>query len=122
MPRGTIIRLLLLTVVLGGLLLAAHLTGLTDHFSKAGLRAAVDQAGGWGILLFLGAFCLDSLMHTPGLIFVAVAVAAFGFALGTTLAVVGASLSMLCSFAIVRAIGGKALAAIKQPLLRKLLA
>ena len=115
------LRLGALAVISLGLLLTAHLTGLTAEFKPAAFRVHMANAGWWGPLVFLTAFAVGELVHVPGVVFVGAAVVAYGRPLGGALAFVGAILSLTVAFAVVRGIGGKPLGAIRWAFVRRLL-
>lgn len=113
------IRLGLLLTVLVGVVVAAKLTGVTEHLSVAAVRQTMESMGPWGFVVFLGVFALGELIHIPGVVFVAAAVFAYGRLVGGAAAYVGAVLSVCISFWVVRGVGGKLLDEIQRPFLRK---
>lgn len=124
-PWGKLLRLALLV---GGLLAASELLGIRAHIAEdpraaaEDLRLAIQAAGMWGSLLFLAVFCVGELLHVPGLILVLAAVLAYGRLEGGLLAYVAGVASFGFSFAIVRAVGGKALAEIESTWIKRVLA
>jgi len=104
------------------LLAAGRLAGLDQRLDPARLRAALEASGPAGALLFVLAFVAGELVHVPGLIFVGVAVAGWGPVVGGALGFGAALLSVTTSFVLVRSVGGRALADIDRPLLKRLLA
>jgi uncharacterized membrane protein YdjX (TVP38/TMEM64 family) len=117
-----VLRLAILGVIIVGLLLAAHLTGLTASFSQAKLRGLIQSTGRLGIFLFIIAFAVGELLHVPGLIFVGAAVLAFGRVRGGALTYVGAMFSVSVNFAFIRAVGGQPLATITNRRVQAILA
>jgi uncharacterized membrane protein YdjX (TVP38/TMEM64 family) len=117
------VRLAAVVIGLGGLVLAAHLTGLGDDLSRDALRSTVARAGPWGIPVFIGAFCLALLLHMPagGITFVGLAVALYGRLPGGALAFAGGLVAVLVSFAVVRGIAGRPFAAVRNPIMRRML-
>lgn len=111
---------LALLVVAGWTILFA--TGLIDAFDEAALRAQVNDAGAYGIALFLVVFIVAQLLHLPGSFFIAVAGAAWGWALGGAIAWVASVIAITVNFAFVKTVGGEALLAIDRPVVAKLLA
>ena len=105
------------------LLFVGSRTGLAEALSRDALRASVERAGMLGPPLFIGAFCLGLLFHVPatGILFVAIAVTLYGRMAGGLLAYAGAVVGVLASFVIVRGIGGRPLAAIKNKHARRIL-
>lgn len=114
-------RLVVLAAVTAGLLVLGKATGLNAYFSADRLRAVTHGAGAWGPIIFVLAFCVGELVHVPGVVFVAAAVLAYGRTGGGALAFAGALVAVSVSFVIVRAIGGRPLAAIRWPLARRVL-
>jgi uncharacterized membrane protein YdjX (TVP38/TMEM64 family) len=117
------LRLLAVVVVLGGVVLIGHTTGLGDLLTKEALRAQVERAGAWGVPVFIGAFCLALLLHVPatGIMFVGIAVALYGRLAGGSLAFAGSVVAVMVSFFVVRGIGGRPLAEVKNRVMRRIL-
>lgn len=121
-PRKPWLRLALLLAFITTLYLIAHTTGATTRFTIDGLRAHVDAAGPIGAFVFVLCFIVGNLIHLPGMIFVVVALLAYGQIEGTLLALAGGLIAVTTSFTLVRAIGGTPLAAPRHPWVRTLLA
>lgn len=116
------LRVGLLVLVLGGLMVAGAASGLTRDLSVESLRGWMVGAGVVGILGFLAAFALGTLVQVPGVLFVAAAALAWGPVVGASVALVGAVLSITLSFLLVRAIGGQVLTEIRRPFVQRVLA
>lgn len=116
------VRLVALGVLVGVLVVGAHLAGVTDRLSGPSVRATIAAAGAWGPVLFVLAFCAGELVHLPGMVFVAAAAFAYGPAIGAALAYAGAVASVSVTFALVRGVGGKPLASVRWRFARRLLA
>jgi uncharacterized membrane protein YdjX (TVP38/TMEM64 family) len=117
------LRFLMLAAVLGGIYLVGHLTGVTQRFASVeSTRDTIQAAGAWGFVLFVVVFCVGELVHIPGLVFVAAGVLVFGKLEGGLLSYVSALASVSFSFAVVRGVGGQALAEIERPLMKRILA
>jgi uncharacterized membrane protein YdjX (TVP38/TMEM64 family) len=114
-------RLALLALLVLGLFVVARATGFNELLSAARVRAVTNAAGAWGPILFVVVFCVGELVHVPGVVFVAAAVLVYGRVGGGALSFVGAVAAVSVSFVVVRAVGGKPLAAIRWPLARRLL-
>jgi uncharacterized membrane protein YdjX (TVP38/TMEM64 family) len=121
MRRNTKLRLLALVALTLGLLALARFTGLTDELTTERLRASLESAGTLGMLLFIAVFTLGELVHIPGWVFCFAAILAYGRVLGGGLSFLGAVVSVVVSFVIVRTIGGRALEEIERPFMKKLL-
>src|SRR6516162_4486823 len=114
-------RLLLLLLILVGLWLTAWATGGNRLSDPERIRALLEAAGVWSVPVFVVAFSVGQLLRIPGPIFVGIAILAYGRAIGTLAAVLGAMVSVTVSFIIVRTIAGQPLAYVQRPILRRLL-
>jgi uncharacterized membrane protein YdjX (TVP38/TMEM64 family) len=115
-------RLVLLVLVLGGLYAVGKHAGYLDDVDIVAIKRAVEGAGAWGVLLFVGLFVVGVLLHVPGMFFVASGILVYGRAVGYVVSLAGATLAVCVSFVLVRTIGGEALSEVKRPFVRKLLA
>lgn len=97
-------------------------TGLVDQVSTESIRDFVNRAGAWGFLIYVAAFAGGELVHVPGMVFVAAGILAWGKVLGFVLGLIGSVVSISVSFVLVRAIGGKAIAEIERPFVKRMLA
>jgi uncharacterized membrane protein YdjX (TVP38/TMEM64 family) len=122
MPFRPGVRLLLLGLILAAVFVAGKASGLLDSISPESLRALLASAGVFGVLVFVAVFSLGLLAQLPGLLFVAVAVLAYGREVGAIVALGGSIVAVSVSFFVVRRFGGRALAEMKSPLLRRMLA
>jgi uncharacterized membrane protein YdjX (TVP38/TMEM64 family) len=120
--RRTLVRLSVLAAILLALLAVAHLTGFSARFSRAGVRALVEQSGAWGVALFALLFAAGALLYVPGVLFVAVSVLMWGRLQGGLVSYAGALLAALLSFALVRFVGGRPFAEVRNPRVRAVLA
>lgn len=114
-------RILVLAIVAGAIFVAAHATGIDRSLTPEHLRALLAGAGVFGVLLFVVVFSVGLLAQLPGLLFIAVAVLAYGRTMGALVALGGAAVAISVSFFVVRRFGGSALAEIESPLLGRLL-
>lgn len=114
-------RALAIVALFALLYVVGRVTGVSDMLNVESIRAIVRDAGAFGIVLFLLAFSAGELLHVPGMVFVAAAILVYGKVLGFVLALAGAIVSVSVTFFIVRAIGGKALADIERPWIRRAL-
>ena len=121
MTRQGEYRLLLLTLVVLGLWIAAWATGVTGHFTPESIRSLLSGRGLWGLVAFTAVFSVAQLLRVPSFPFVAAAVAVYGRNSGTLVALLGALLSAVVSFAVVRTFAGRALADVRDPVVRYLL-
>ena len=109
-----------MAVLVAGLVVG-RATGATDALTTDGVRGFVARAGALGVLAFLALFVVGELVHVPGLVFIAAAVALWGPYAGGAIGALGALLSLVTSFAVVRGVGGKPLGEVKLSFARRLL-
>src|SRR5262249_18125605 len=119
-PQGEY-RLLFLTLVVLGLWIVAWATGVAGRFTPESLRSVLSGGGLWGVVAFTAVFSAGQLLRVPSFPFVAAAVAVYGRNSGTLVALLGALLSAVVSFTLVRAFAGPALADVRHPVVRYLL-
>jgi uncharacterized membrane protein YdjX (TVP38/TMEM64 family) len=115
------LRLALLTSAVVLMFVTLRVTGIVDSLSPESLRALLAGAGVLGVVGFVLAFSVGLLAQLPGLLFIAVAVLAYGRAMGAVVALVGAVVAVSVTFVVVRRFGGSALAEIESPFLRRAL-
>jgi len=120
--RNRWIRVGALVLVTVALVVLAKVSGVSAHLRPDEIHERMAAAGVWGPVGYLLAFSVGELAHVPGWVFIAAAVVAYGRALGTLLAFVGAIASLSVSFVVVRVIGGKPLGAVRWAFVRRLLA
>jgi uncharacterized membrane protein YdjX (TVP38/TMEM64 family) len=112
--RPRLVRLAILLGLLGVTFVVAELTGLRKAVTLERVRELIRGAGTFGVALYFAVFVIGELVHVPGLVFVAAGVAIWGRLPGGILAWVGSVISVGVSFVVVRAIGGQALAEVRQ--------
>jgi len=113
-----------------GLLLAAlvllyavgRLLGLDQYLHNARLREAVTEAGSLGPALFVGIFVAAVIAQVPGIPFVLVAPALFPWPKAWLLCLLASNLAVILNFELVRRIGGRPLAKLQHPWLKRILA
>jgi uncharacterized membrane protein YdjX (TVP38/TMEM64 family) len=120
--KNTKLRLLLLAVVLIGLFAAGKYTGVADDVDAERVRELMAAAGPWGFALYTAVFAAGEFMHIPGLVFIAAGILFWGQALGFLLALTASVVSVCCSFAVVRLLGGTPLARLDKPWAKRMLA
>lgn len=74
----------------------------TGRLTQAAIASWVDSFGAWAPPAYLLAFVIGELVHVPGMVFIALARAAFGPTNGLLLAYFGAVLSVTVPFLVVR--------------------
>ncbi len=116
------LRIVALVLLTGAAYLALRMTGALDRIDVPGVRAAVLEAGVWGVGLFALVFALGELIHVPGMIFVGAGILAYGPLWGFGVSLLAAIFSVCVSFVLVRAVGGQLLAELELPFARRMLA
>jgi uncharacterized membrane protein YdjX (TVP38/TMEM64 family) len=115
-------RWVLVVVMIGGLILLGHVTGVGEQLESVGrVRAWVLDAGGWGLVLFLALFAVGAVMHAPGILFLVAALLIYPMWPGVLIAFAGSVFAVTVSFVIVRFVGGQPLGEIRRPWLRRIL-
>jgi len=104
-----------------GLWVIGKATGLLEGWDQERIRTMVEASGALGVLAFIAAFSVGELLHVPGMVFVAAAIVLWGALWGFAISFGAALVSVLVSFFLVRAVGGKALAEMERPLVKRLL-
>lgn len=120
--KKTWLRFAALLVVLVALYVVGKTTGVIDSVDIETVRRWVDEAGALGVVLYVVVFGIGELLHVPGIVFVSAGLLAWGKLLGYGFAMLGSLFSVSLSFFVVRGVGGRALASIDRPLLKKMLA
>lgn len=114
-------RIGLLVVLMAGLWVLGEMSGLTDDFDVERIRETVTNAGVLGVVVYVGIFAAGELVHIPGIVFVAAGLISWGKMLGFPIALGASVVSVSVSFLVVRTVGGRALARIERPILRRIL-
>ena len=120
--KSRLIRIGILVLVTVAIFAALKLSGALDDFDAERVRSTVESAGPWGVLLFVVLFAVGELIHIPGMVFVAAGIMAYGRPIGFVVSLTAAVCSVAVSFLLVRAIGGKALAEIERPFVKRMMA
>lgn len=114
-------RLVALALAIVATVVLARATGVHESLTLEGVRAKVTAAGAWGAVGFLALFVVGELLHVPGLVFIGAALTVWGPVQGGLLGALGALLSLVTSFVVVRAIGGTALEDVRSGFVRRVL-
>ncbi len=120
--RAKFYRLGALVALLVGLVIAGIASGVTDDLSVESFREAIVGFGPWGIVAYIGFFCVGLLVQVPGWIFIGAASLVWGKFLGAAIALLGGVIAVMFSFFLVRSVGGKLLTEIDKPWMKKILA
>jgi uncharacterized membrane protein YdjX (TVP38/TMEM64 family) len=95
-------RQVVLAIVLVALVGTGVWLGHTGHLTQAAVGGWVRSHGAWSAPAFVGAFVVGELLHLPGMIFIAVARAAFGAVNGFFLGYGASILAVTAPFLLVR--------------------
>ena len=114
-------HIIALLVLLVGIVVVGRWLGWDRYLEVEQLRTTVQEAGLWGVVVYVAAFALGLLLQLPGTGFVAVALLAWGGFTGALVAYLGGMVAITVNFLIVRKLGGQVLTEIKNPLVRRLL-
>jgi uncharacterized membrane protein YdjX (TVP38/TMEM64 family) len=112
------LALALLTVALIG---GAKALGLKEYLTAERIQSLMEAAGAWGVLAYFALFAVGELAHLPGMLFVGVARVAYGPYWGFLAGYLGAVVSVMVSFVVFRAVGGKSLAKVRFKVVQRLL-
>lgn len=115
------IRLGIIAALVAVVLLVAWRTGLTAWLTRDNLKALLLDSGWQGLALFTAATCVGLFVHVPGIVFVASAALVFGPWKGALVAFGAEAIAVCVTFFVVRVIGGKPLAEVKNKWLKKAL-
>ncbi len=119
MQKRTRILLVIVTLVL--MYALGKWLGFDQYLQVARLRQAVAEAGSLGPPLFVGIFVAAVVAQVPGIPFVLAAPALFPWPEAWLLCMLASNVAVIINFELVRRIGGKPLAEIEQPSLRRIL-
>jgi uncharacterized membrane protein YdjX (TVP38/TMEM64 family) len=116
------LRLGIFLAVVATVIVVGEVTGLRKRVTIARIRELTLHFHALGIVVYTIAFCIGEVIHVPGLLFCAAAIAIWGRLEGGVIAWGASVLSISTSFVVVRAVGGHALADIKHRWMQKILA
>src|SRR5437879_2254975 len=114
----SLVRIGILVTLVAALIAAAELSGVRAHLSLDNIRALTAGAGVAGMLLFVALFAAAQVAHLPGMMFVGAAVVSWRPWRGGAVGWLGAVAAVCASFAVVRAVGGRAPAKLSHPRLK----
>jgi uncharacterized membrane protein YdjX (TVP38/TMEM64 family) len=115
------LRLLALAALIGAVVAVSRHYGLASRATVAAVRDTVDGTGPWGAWLYLALFAVRDFLRVPAFILVGAAVLGYGPVRGGLLGYAGVNLADAVSFLVARAVGGRPLADLDRPRLRRLL-
>lgn len=119
--RNKLLRPALLLLGIGVLFLIGRATGLTQWLTISRLQQLLIGAGMCGVACYVAAFSIGTLFFLPGMLFAVAAVLTWGVLAGGAIALVSSTIAVTLGFVVYRAVGGKALANIERPLVRKIM-
>ena len=102
-------RLLLVVAFLAFLLGIFHFSGLRGNFNYGFIHQKLVENEFTGLLIFVALFAMGNLIQIPGWIFLAAAVLALGKSWGGLATYIAAVASCVCTFGVIRWLGGDAL-------------
>jgi len=102
-------------------MLVGRYTSLSAYFSFEGLSQLILNAGTFGILLFILAYTVGTLMNLPGVIFLFIIFMIYPGTYGMLIGGGATIIAMTVHFYFVRLMAGKALSEIKQPFIVKMM-
>lgn len=105
-----------------GLLVYGKVSGVGERFDLDAVRSAIEGSGPIGVVVYLAIFAAGVFLHVPGVVFIAAGILAWGRVAGFAIGYAGGLCAVTASFAIVRAIGGRPLAEVQRPLVKRMLA
>ncbi len=112
------IALLLLVLAL---VLLEHATGLRSHLNLQYLQDLLHGNPLSSLALFVALFAVGNMLHLPGSLFLAAAVYALGRLDGGVLTYIAACISCVCTFVLIRLLGGDMTVHLNRPLALRLL-
>ena len=119
--RRALKRVGLLAVVIVALYVIAVATGLDEQLTTDNIRSMMQDAGPWGIVVFVVVFIVGNLIQIPSNVFLLAAIYSFGFLDGVVLSYFSNVISICVSFFLVRSLGGQPLSLVQKPWMRKAL-
>ena len=111
----------MLALVTWLLMMAGRYTPLAEYFSFDGLSKVILDTGGFGILLFILAYTVGTLMNVPGIVFLFIIFMIYPGTDGMLIGGLATIVAMVVHFIFVRFMAGEALSEIKQPFIVKMM-
>ncbi len=119
MSSKTLLRLVILLAVSLALMAIGKYSSFSQYFTLGFLTEAIVKSGGFGVLVFILAYIIGTLMNIPGVLFLLILFMVYDPIDGILIGYVGTLAAMIVHFYFTRALAGEALAEIKQPFIRK---
>ena len=121
MKNNTTLRIIALAFLLISLLLIGKYTPAKEWFEPQAFMDLVENAGVFGMFIFVALFCIGLLLYIPGLVFIFLATLLYGPINGIIVSYIASLIGVTINFYVVRTIGGQALKEIKNPFIKKML-
>ena len=118
MSSKTLLRLIILLAVSLVLMAIGKYSSFSQYFTLAYLTEAIVKSGNFGILVFILAYVIGTLMNIPGVLFLLILFMVYDPFEAVVIGYIGTLASMVVHFYFTRALAGEALAEIKQPFIR----
>jgi uncharacterized membrane protein YdjX (TVP38/TMEM64 family) len=119
MSSKTLLRVIILLAVSLLLMAIGRYSSFSHYFTIGFLSESIVSAGGFGVLVFIIAYVVGTLMNIPGVLFLLIVFMVYEPLDGFIISYVSTMLSMVVHFFFTRALAGEALAEIKQPFVQK---
>ncbi|MGB0369283.1 MAG: VTT domain-containing protein [Flavobacteriales bacterium] len=101
------------------LMVLGRYSSLSEYFSLSYLTELIVRSGGFGVVVFIVAYIIGNLMNIPGVLFLLILFLVYEPFEAILIGYAGTIAAMVVHFFFTRALGGKALAEIKQPFIKK---
>jgi len=115
----TLLRVVILLAVSLALMAIGKYSSFSQYFTVGFLSESIVKSGGFGVLIFMIAYIVGTLMNIPGVLFLLIVFMVYDPVDGFIISYVSTLVSMVVHFFFTRALAGEALAEIKQPFIRK---
>ena len=119
MSSKTLQRLIILLAISLVLMAIGRYSSFSEYFTLGFLTELIVQAGGFGILVFVLAYVVGTLMNIPGVLFLLILFMVYEPTESILIGYVGTLVAMIVHFYFTRALAGEALSEIKQPFIKK---
>ncbi len=94
-------------------------SSLSEYFSLDGLNAVIQNAGGYGIALFILLYAVGILMNVPGVLYLFIGFMIYGDLLGFIVVYWASLVAVIVHFYFVRFMAGEALSEVTNPFVRR---
>ncbi len=119
MSSKTLFRVIILLAVSLVLMAVGRFSSFSQYFTLTYLSEAIVTTGGFGVVVFIMAYIIGTLMNIPGVLFLFILFMVYEPIEGLLIGYIGTLLAMVVHFYFTRALAGEALSEIKQPFIKK---